>query len=80
MPIFHFAYHEGDGLPIEVVEMECVDGEAALHAAAGAARDNIHEAVGRNIDPSKFLVHVYDDTNRLMGTMRISDVMTQPGG
>lgn len=76
MPIFQFAYHEGDGLPIDVVEIECADGEAALRAAVEAARDNIREAVGKNIDPSKFLVHVYDDTNRLIGTMRISDVMT----
>ena len=80
MPIFHFAYHEGDGLPIDVVDVEYGDGEPALHAAAEAARDNIHEAVGRNIDPSKFLVHVYDDTSRLIGTMRISDVMTPPSG
>ena len=46
MPIFHFAYHEGEGLPIDVVDMECADGEAALRAAVEAARDNIREAVG----------------------------------
>lgn len=78
MPVFHFAYHEGDGVPVDVVNMEFPDGEAALLAAAAAAKDNIKDAFIRDIDPSGFLVHVYDETSRLIGTIRISDVMMPP--
>lgn len=78
MPIFHFVYHEGDGPPLDVVEVEYVDGEAALYAAVQAARDTIHDAIVSSIDPSKALIHVYDDTSRLVGTIRASDILRPP--
>jgi hypothetical protein len=79
MPLFHFVFHEDFAVETsDAIELE--DHEQALAQAREAARETMADSVAEGIDPTGWVVRVYNDSEMLIGTIFFVDLLKPAQG
>jgi hypothetical protein len=79
MPKFRFVFHE-DTKREEVGGIELRDHEEALAEARRAAHETIIDEVLEGVNPTRWVVRVYNDTGQLIGTIFFADLLKSAPG
>ncbi len=74
MPIFSFVFHE-DVVLEDVKAIELADYERALAEAKQAAKETLVDGVLDGLDPTTWVVRVYNEPGELIGTIFFADLL-----
>ncbi len=74
MPIFRFVFHE-DVVLDDVEGIELPDYERALAEAKQAAKETLVDGVLDGLDPTTWVVRIYNEPGELIGTIFFAELL-----